>query len=160
MWAMRNDSGFSSCGCRQGMAGKSSRSFSRLIAKKQCQRRWNRFLSIRRRRVLVFVLAGRLRERGSVDANGSGLSFGWGAGKVLQRGPRLSVHSHEVRRCRFGSVKIPLTEISDHYGRAHSRLGSFPTRKFCRMNRDGSAVNLTSGVSLCRRVPRAKPGSG
>lgn len=81
MWAMRNDSGFSSCGCRQGMAEKSSRSFSRLIAKKQCQRRWNRFLSMRRRRVLVFVLAGRLRERGPVGANGSGLSFVWGRGR-------------------------------------------------------------------------------
>src|ERR1700686_5152739 len=68
MWAMRNDSGFSSCGCRQGMAEKSSRSFSRLIAKKQCQRRWNRFLSMRRRRGLVFVLAGRLRESGPLSA--------------------------------------------------------------------------------------------
>ena len=33
---------------------------------------------MRRRRVLVFVLAGRLRERGPVGANGSGLSFVWG----------------------------------------------------------------------------------
>ena len=33
MWAMRNDSGFSSCGCRQGMAEKNLRSFSRLIVK-------------------------------------------------------------------------------------------------------------------------------
>ena len=44
---------------------------------------------MRRRRVLVFVLAGRLRERGPVGANGSGLSFVWGRGKVTpsQRGP-------------------------------------------------------------------------
>ena len=28
------------------------------------------------------------------------------------------------------------------------------------MNTDGPAVILTGGVSLCRRVPRAKPGSG
>jgi hypothetical protein len=43
---------------------------------------------MRRRRVLVFVLAGRLRERGPVGANGSGLSFYWG-GEVTpsQRGP-------------------------------------------------------------------------
>jgi BON domain len=55
MWVMRNDSAFSSCGRMQGMAEKNLRSFSRLIAKGQCQRRWNRFLSMRRRR--VFVLA-------------------------------------------------------------------------------------------------------
>jgi hypothetical protein len=30
---------------------------------------------MRRGRILVFVLAGRLRERGPVGANGSGLSF-------------------------------------------------------------------------------------
>jgi len=65
---------------------------------------------MRRRRVLVFVRAGRLRESGPVGANGSGLSFVWGReGDPVATRARPSVHSHKVRRFRFGSVKIPLT---------------------------------------------------
>jgi hypothetical protein len=49
---------------------------------------------------------------------------------------------------------------SPHYGRAHGRLGSFPTTKFCRMNRDGPAVILTGGVSLCPAGASGQAGFG
>jgi hypothetical protein len=54
-----------------------------------------------------------------------------GRGKVtpLQRGPRLSVHSDEVRRCRFGSVKIPLTVDKRSLWQGAQSPGKFPDQE-------------------------------
>jgi hypothetical protein len=59
---------------------------------------------MRRRRVLVFVLAGRLRESGPLSALmvQAYHSYGGGEGDPVATRARPSVHSHKVRRFRFG----------------------------------------------------------
>jgi hypothetical protein len=80
---------------------------------------------MRRRRVLVFVLAGRLRERGPVGAN----------------------------------VSVCESAITALWQGARSP-GKFPGHEILPDEHRRPCGDLDGWLSLCRRVPRAKPGSG
>ena len=84
---------------------------------------------MRRRRILVFVLAGRLRERGSVDAKVQAYHSDGGRGRCCNEShvyPSIPMRSEGSAS---GSVKIPLTVDKRSLWQAGRSPGKFPDQE-------------------------------